>query len=373
MKGLFYHYSPAADVGHGVHLYRLADALFRRLRGRAGLTLLRDGDSPYPPLSSWKYGPALRAPASPAARAALLRRAAGGSDFVVTAFFPLGRTGCAPALLPALGAARAGGTRIYCSAALPYVSWPERELDRLYAAAALYDRIFVHCPPGFDLKYMARAVAAERRISAAAFLGAFRGLGAKVSFTGYVLPREMPAPRPGRRILVHRGGGSTSPGIITAALKARPLLASGLPLTVVAGPASTAAELRRWRRLAGPGTELLKDTDDLPRLMADSAVVAGTAGGTVYEALKLRRRCVLVPYLGRPGAEHSDQAARAAMMRDLAGARVLDYAALTPARFAAAVDAALAGPPPAFRPAGKMFAGAAATAAAIREDLCSGK
>lgn len=373
MKGLFYHYSPAADVGHGVHLFRLADALYKAFGGKARFTLLRDGRADYPETSGWRYGRVLRAPAAAGARAALLKKAAAGADFVVTAFFPLGRTGCARALLPALAAAKAAGAAVYCSAALPYVSWREEDLGGLYAAAGLYDRLFVHCPPGFDLKYMARAVAAERRISPAAFLNVFKKLAPKVSFTGYMLPPDMPAPRPGKRILVHRGGGSTSPGIITAALRAAPLLKSRLPLMVVAGPASTAAEMRRWRALAGPRVELLRSTEGFTRLLADSAVVVGTAGGTVYEALKLRRRCVLVPYLGRPGGEHSDQAARAAMMRDLAGAVTLPYAGLTPRKLAAAVDSALAGPEPSFRAGKAAFDGAAATAGRIFKDLCSKK
>ncbi|MCM2267006.1 MAG: hypothetical protein NDI60_04445 [Elusimicrobiales bacterium] len=355
-----------------MHLFRLADAVKRRFGPSLELTLLRDGAG-YPAQKNWPHGRALRLPRAGARRAAVLAREfTSGCDFIVTSFFPLGRTGCAGELLPLLAAARRGGAKIYSSAALPYFSWPERELGRLFGAAELYDRLFIHCPPGFDLKYMARAVAAERRVSPAAFLGAFKKLRAKISFTGYVLPARLPAPAAkGKYILVHRGGGSTSPEIVTCAIKARPLLRSRLPLLIVAGPASSAAQLRKWRGLlrGARGVKLVKETGDFPGLLAGCAAAAGTAGGTVYEALRLRRRCVLIPYLGEPGAEHSDQAARAAMMRDLAGARVLPYAGLTPASLAAALDAALSGPAPAFRGKTGIFDGARTTAALLGEDL----
>lgn len=371
VRGLFYHYSPGKDVGHGVHLFRLAAALKKKFGPSLSLTLLRDGAA-YPGDKAWKYGRVLRLP-SGARRAALLKKEfSSGYDLAVTAFFPLGRTGCAGELLPALAAARFAGTRIYSSCALPYFSWPEKELPRMFSAAELYDRILVHCPPGFDLKYMAKAVARERRVSPAAFLAAFRRLGGKVRFTGYVLPERMPgAGQKGEYILVHRGGGSTSPEIISCAIKARPLLKSRLPMVIVAGPASSAAELKKWRAMlrGARGVKLLKETADFPALLAGCRVAVGTAGGTVYEALKLRRRSVLVPYAGSPGAEHSDQLARAAMLRGLAGAKVLDYSCLTPGLFAAAVDAALGGPAPAFKGGLKIFDGARVSAAAIKEDL----
>jgi len=371
VRGLFYHYSPGGDVGHGVHLFRLAAALRKKFGPSLSLTLLRDGAS-YPGDKSWEYGRVLKLPGGNERAALLKKEFSRGYDFAVTSFFPLGRTGCAAELLPALAAARAAGTKIYASSALPYLSWRGEDLPRLFAAAALYDLILVHCPPGFDLKYMAKAVAVERRISPAAFLGAFRRLGPKVRFTGYVLPERLPAAgQKGTYILVHRGGGSTSPEIISCAIKAKPLLKSRLPMVIVAGPASSPAEMAKWRAMlrGARGVKLIKETKDFPALLAGCRVAVGTAGGTVYEALKLRRRLVLVPYAGSPSAEHSDQLARAAMLRDLAGARTLDYAGLTPEIFAAAVDAALAGPAPSFRAGPGVFDGARTAAALIREGL----
>jgi predicted glycosyltransferase len=380
MRGLFYHFSPAKDVGHGVHLFRLAAALRKSFGGRLSLTLLRDSSVGYPSATDWSYGPVVRLPSGLAAnrgkRKLILAKALGASrpDFIVTSFFPLGRTACAPEIMPALAAARAAGIKIYSSAALPYFSWPENELPELFRAAAVYDRIFIHCPPGMDLKYMARAVPFERRVSRGAFLRAFGRLGAKLRFTGYVLPEGLPARGGrGRFLLVHRGGGSTSPEIITCALLARPLLKSRLPMTVVAGPSSSPEEMRRWRGIIKrgkiAGVTLLKETPEFTSLLAGCAAAAGTAGGTAYETLRLGRRAVLIPYTGKPGGGHCDQLARAALLRDLAGASVLDYDGLTPGGLAAALDAALAGPAPSFRAGAGVFNGAAVFAAEIRKDL----
>jgi len=374
MRGAFYHFSPGGDVGHGVHLFRLAAALRKRFGSRLSLTLLRDSSVVYPPASAWPYGPLVRLPSSPAKRKILLKKhvAEARQDFIVTAFFPLGRTACAREILPALAAARAAGAKIYSSSALPYFSWPQKDLAGLFRATAVYDRIFIHCPPGFDLKYMAKAVPFERRISSKAFLRAFSRLGPKIRFTGYVLPVGRPAAA-GRFILVHRGGGSTSPEIVTCALRAKPLLESRLPMTVVAGPATSPAEMRRWRGLIKreklSGVTLLKETPAFIDLLGSCAVAAGTAGGTAYETLRLRRRAVLIPYTGAAGREHCDQLARAAMLRDLAGALVLDYGKLTPAVFAAALDAALDGPAPGFRAGPGAFDGAGAFAAAVGREL----
>jgi len=382
LKGLFYHFSPGKDIGHGVRLFRLAESLQASAKNNIELALLRDADAVYPPPSAWKHGPFI--PLAPGAAGHGLKRqttilsALRGfkPDFMVTAFFPFGRTGCAGELLPALRKAKNSGVKLYSAVPAPYFSHSGKDLRGLFQAAELYDRIFIHSPLQPDLKYMAAAVPFEKRISAGQFLEVFEKLGSKLCFTGYVLPRRVPAARGtgnGRFILVHRGGGSTSPDVITCAILAKELVKNKLPMTVVAGPASSAAEMRSWRALIErrgiKGVTLSKKTGDLFGLLARSAVSAGTAGSTVYEALYLNKRTVLIPYKGAPGAEHSDQLARAAMLGDAAGAIVLDYDRLSPAVLAAALDKALARPAPAYRPAPGAFDGAGVFARTVLSDL----
>jgi len=258
---------------------------------------------------------------------------------------------------------------------MPYFSHSEKDLERLFYFAGFYDRIFIHCPRGFDLKYMAAAVPFEQRISSRRFLEVFKALGSKIVFTGYVLQvgfADVPRKKSGGLILVHRGGGSTSPDIITCAILAKPMFKKKMPMTIVAGPASSAAEMRSWRGLIRRhkinGVALLKQTGNMAGLISSAAVVVGTAGGTVYETLRLNKKSVLIPFTGAPGSEHSDQLARAAMLKDLAGARVLDYGTLTPAILARAVDSALAAPGPSFSPEPGLFAGAKVFAENIFKD-----
>lgn len=380
MKGLFYHYSPAGDIGHGVHLFRLAEGL--AAAGNTELALLRDGDVLYPTASSWKYGPVINLPrfrpAAASARAgkilAALRSFA--PDFLVTAFFPLGRTGCAAEIEPALKEARRRNIRIYSSVPMPYFTHNERALPELFRFAGFYDRVFINAPLGYDLRYMAAAAPFEGRVSAASFAGVFKKLGDKLCFTGYVLPAvrpRRPAGRGGKFILVHRFCGPTSPGIVSRAIEAKKLLKSRLPMVIVSGPASTAAEMRSWRGLIRSGSvkgvSLIKETPDFFEMLSRCAVSVGTAGGTVYEAMYYNRKSVLIPFKGSPGAERSDQIARAAMLKDLAGAAVLDYDALTAAGLAARIDAALKDRSAGFIPPVNIFNGAGFFASVVAKDL----
>lgn len=371
------------DIGHGVHLFRLAEGL--AAAGNNELALLRDADVSYPPASSWKYGPVINLPkfrsSAASARAAGILSAlrAFSPDFLVTAFFPLGRTGCAAEIEPALKEARRRNVKVYSTVPMPYFTHNAAALQELFRFAGFYDRIFINSPLGYDLRYMAAAAPFEGRVSAASFAGVFKKLGSKLCFTGYVLPADRPrrpAGRGGKFILVHRFCGPTSPAIVSCAIKAKKLLESRLPMVIVPGPASTAAEMRNWRGLIRAGdvkdVSLIKETPDFFKMLANCAVSVGTAGGTVYEAMYLNRRSVLIPFKGSPGAERSDQIARAAMLKDLAGAAVLDYDALTPAGLAAGIDAALKDRSAGFLPPLDIFNGAGVFSSVITKDLETG-
>ena len=297
-----------------------------------------------------RYGRIVRLPAAPSA-ASGLRLAATVAEFrptaFVTEFFPFGRFECLPEISPALDAASACGAKLFASVPMPYFTAPGRDLAAMLGACSRYDKILVHSPEGADLPYMAKAVGLERRISRSAFLSVFGGLRGKVVFTGYLLPGEQSRKRVKENdsVLVMRGGGSTSGRLFEAAIGAAALV--DMPFLLVAGPATTKAELSFFRRqaAAGPGkADVLAAVPDLRGLMERAAVCVSTAGGSVYEMLALRKKMVLAPYCGAKGREHSDQLARAWLMRDLAGAVLLLPADLTPERLAAAVRERLAGP-----------------------------
>ena len=345
-KRAFYLHCPAGDIGHPVHLLRLLSALERAGRGR-NLIFLRS-PSIYPLSCFSRFGEVVRlrgVPSAASGRRVADRLAAFGPGVFVTEFYPLGRAECRSELEPALAAARAAGCRLVSSVPMPYFTAPAAELPALLASCLRYDRILVHSPAGADLTYMAKAVGLERRVSPAAFSAFFRSLGRRAVFTGYLMPGSLPARRRGCYVLAARGGGSTSAALIEASIGSAVL--TGLPLVAVAGPASGAVEMRRFRRLAaaaGPGVRLLRESRDLPALIAGASACVSTAGGSVYEMLALRKPMVLAPYCGARLHEHSDQLARAWLMRDAAGAELLLPAAVTPAGVAAALRRVMAAP-----------------------------
>ncbi|MDD5209755.1 MAG: hypothetical protein PHV36_10240 [Elusimicrobiales bacterium] len=344
----FYLHSPSGDIGHAVHLLRLL-AEIKRSRGSRGLIFLR-APSIYPYGLFKKYGRVIPLPAAPSAASgrrlalALLKFRPAA---LVTEFFPFGRAECLPEIKPLLEAASACGAKKLASVPMPYFTAPERGLKELAALCAGYDKLLVHSPEGADLPYMAKAIGLERRISAAAFLSLFRGLRGKIVFTGYVLPAKPAARRAEKNnfVLVTRGGGSTSDSFFEAAIGAASI--SDIPFRLVAGPATPPRRLAHFRRLAASGggkAEIIGSPDGLQDLMAGAAVCLSTAGGSVYEMLALRKKMVLAPYCGSKMREHSDQLARAWLMRDLAGAALLLPADLAPEKIAAAVRARLAKP-----------------------------
>ena len=347
-RRVFYLHSPSGGIGHAVHLLRLLAEL-KRARGSRSLIFLR-APSIYPYGLFEKYGKVVRLPAAPS-MASGRRLAAILSEFrpsaLVTEFFPFGRAECLPEIEPVLGAAAAGGAKLFASVPMPYFTAAESGVKALLGACSRYDKILVHGPEGADLAYMAKAVSLERRISPSAFLSVFRELRRKVVFTGYVTQGKPARKRfkEGNFALVTRGGGSTSDRFFEAAVGAAAI--SDLPFLLVAGPATPPGRLAYFRRLAAAGggkARVIGSSADMQGLLARAAVCVSTAGGSVYEMLALRKKMVLAPFCGAKGREHSDQLARAWLMRDLAGAVLLLPADLTPEKIAAAVRERLAKP-----------------------------
>lgn len=344
-RRVFYLNSPSGDIGHAVHLLRLLAEL--KARGSRSLIFLRS-PSIYPYGLFKKFGKVVLLPAVPSA-ASGRRLASILSEFrpssLTTEFFPFGRAECLPEITPLLEAASACGAKLFASVPMPYFTAPERGLGGMLETCARYDKILVHSPEGADLPYMSKAVSLERRVSPAAFLSVFRELRGKVVFTGYLLPRPRRRVKEEDFVLVTRGGGSTSDLFFEAAIRAASLL--DIPFLLVAGPATPPGKLAEFRQLAAAGggkAGVMESSAGMPDLMAKAAVCVSTAGGSVYEMLALRKKMVLAPFCGVKGREHSDQLARAWLMRDLAGAGLLLPADLTPGKIAAAVSERLAKP-----------------------------
>jgi len=265
----------------------------------------------------------------------------------VTSFFPLGRLMCRAELLPVIKRLRRAGTKIVCSSALPYFSHPQSLLGQLFDDASLYDTFLFHCPAELDPRFMAGAVEAENRISRAAFENALSRLAPKTIFTGYVMDADLPKPGcdPRGPVLVQRGGGAVSfPLLLNAALAAR--FVPEKRFIIAAGYASTDAELSVLNGLVQShrldNVEVRRFIPDLFAEMGCAALVAGTAGGTVYEQLYHGVPSVLAPFEGSSSLPRSDQSARARLLAALCGASLLPPDGGGPLAFAGAVRGRLA-------------------------------
>lgn len=136
----------------------------------------------------------------------------------------------------------------------------------------------------------------------------------------------------------------------------------------------TTARERHWRLLAGPnlaaawqqrlsssmrdGITVEPNRPDFPSLLADCALSVSQAGyNTAVNLIQCGCRSVLVPYAAHGQTE---QAIRARRMQELGLARMVNPENLSAASLAAAIDAALAVPPP--RPGGIALDGAQTSA-----------
>ena len=361
-KIAFYH-NHKGDIGHMVHLLRIIEAIRRRapsckifvfqagrpqpdLEKTAGISWLH---LPRPFYSQANYFSSPRVPpAVSALRGRFLACALSRirPDAFITDFFPFGRRECGLELLPALKSLESLGTEIFACVPMPYFSHSSDEIDELFRFSRFYRKILIHTPPELDLEYMARWIGMERRISRKAFLDVMRKLRRKLYFTGYVQPSTSAEPPPiglpeGKTILVHRGGGSTSPDIISKALLAKRLLDPSYSMLVVAGPATSKQEMGMFktliRRNGIRGVKIRRFVPSLRAYIEKSSVCVGSGGGTSYELLFYGKKCVVIPFTGLPGARRADQLSRAHLLKSLIGAGILNYESLTVENLAQAI------------------------------------
>ncbi|PIS46716.1 MAG: hypothetical protein COT17_07195 [Elusimicrobia bacterium CG08_land_8_20_14_0_20_51_18] len=113
-------------------------------------------------------------------------------------------------------------------------------------------------------------------------------------------------------------------------------------MLIIAGISTPEKDFLKWRkRIAAAklkNLKLVRHVKNLPGLLAKASVTVGTAGAAAYEILFFSGKAVFIPYGGSPGREHSDQLARARLMKDLLGSAVIRPGELTGARLAAAIE-----------------------------------
>ena len=261
-------------------------------------------------------------------------------DVLITELFPFGRRQLRHELLPLLQEARTARrgdkTALVVSSVrdiLVEPPKPERVAEMLERVETYYDRVLIHGDPTL-IPFDETFAHADR-------------IAHLVSYTGYVVdtPRRTPGGPGTDEVIVSAGGGAVSEELFRAAMAAR--RATGLAdrtWRILAGHALAQATFDALAAEAPPGVIVERARPDFTTLMANCALSISQGGyNTVMEMMAARTRGVIVPYAG--GLE-TEQTLRARLLENRGGIRSLPEDALSPARLAAAVDEALAAPPP---------------------------
>ena len=332
-----------------------------------------------------------------------------GPDVVLTELFPFGRRQLRFELLPLLDRCaedrrRTGRPRVACSVRdiLVESPKPERTRDMLELARRYYDLVLVHgdprfvsldatfphareianriaytgyvvARPGDGGRYRAReAPAAEPdsgRSPAAAGLRTSKAVHRTEGFSAAPAPRfggsTGPETPPGGEVIVSAGGGAVGGRLLEAALAARPrtrLAAAGWHL--LAGANLPESDLRSLAARAPEGVVVERFRPDFTALLRSARLSISQGGyNTLMEVLDARLRAVVVPYAG--GLE-TEQTLRARLLAERRLIEVVGEEELDAKSLAAAVERALAKPPPAGL-ADLDTSGAATTVRVLRE------
>lgn len=255
-------------------------------------------------------------------------------DILLVEGFPFARRKFQRELLPLMGWMRDRGRPVASSVRdiLVRPTRPERVRQAVDWARDHVDRILCHGDPGFTALEDSFPELAQ--------------LADRIVYSGYVAPHPPPAqsPPPRAEILVSCGGGAMGGALIRAVPRARALCAArALPWVVRIGPNLPARETPDPAALPSGVTLEPAAPDFLARLSAARLSVSQAGYNTVMDLMAARVRAVLCPF-GAGG--ETEQPRRAALLAERGLAHVVPADGLTPESLAAAVDAALDGPPP---------------------------
>ncbi len=273
-------------------------------------------------------------------------------DLFITEFFPLGREECRHELIPALIRASAQGAVLLGVAGYPLLTGKDEEWRR--KILTLYARIIIFAPP-VEKEFIAGSftTTADRQ----RYLEFFQRNSEKIEFAGYLLPQEEvvcsdkgenflrpSVPQGGAcRVAVVRGGGAYYPKVIAEAIRASDLLGEEYYFTVVAGPATTPQEWDFFAALVRKkkinNLVLLRAVGDYEGLLSKSDICVSAASyHSSVLLLKHRKKAVVIPFEGYGGGQSfHEQPARAVLLKEKIGARILSIQDLTAAFLADAI------------------------------------
>ena len=263
-------------------------------------------------------------------------------DIFVTEFFPLGRDECRYELIPSLLKASSQGAALWAVAGYPIITgtsheWREKILK-------LYQQIIIFSPSE-EKDFIAASFTRNKQRQE--YLDFFKRHAQKIKFAGYLLAKQeivsdgedkkldkLSVPKGACRVTVLRGGGAYYSKVIAEAIRASDLLGKEYYFTVVAGPSTTQKEWDLFVTLAGKkkfaNLNLLRAVGDYEGLIQNSDVCVSTASyHTTVMLLKHRKKAVLIPFEGQGPMTCREQPARATMLREMIGAKILSIQELT--------------------------------------------
>jgi predicted glycosyltransferase len=258
-------------------------------------------------------------------------------DVVVTEAFPFGRRQMRFELLPLMEAAHAREPRPAVVASvrdiLQQSAKPERDREVVDILDRWFDRVLVHGDPDF--------VRIEHTFPHGA------EIAGKLLYTGIVAP-DAPQPATGADafdVVVSVGGGAFGHKLLVAALKARKAsVLADARWVVLTGLAATPEQRAELEALADGNVVFERFIPDLPsRLAAAKLSISRVGYNTTADIYAAGCRAIVVPF--SDGIE-TEQITRAALMDEKGLAIAIGHEDETPQALAAAIDRAMAAPPP---------------------------
>jgi len=263
-------------------------------------------------------------------------------DLFITEFFPLGWEECRHELISPLLKASEQGAAVWAVAGHPLLTGTNNEWrDRILK---LYQKIIIFSPVR-EKELMAGSF--KRASDKQKYLNFFERNAQKIIFAGYLWPQhevvlddeEVTSPKPPMpqgvcRVAVVRGGGAFYPKVVAEAIQASDLLGKEYHLTVVAGPATTTQEWYFFNALVAKkkvnNLLLLRSLGNYEGLVKDSDVCVAMGGyNTSVMLLKHRKKAVIIPFEGYGSMTFYEQPARAVLLKEMIGARILYIQELT--------------------------------------------
>lgn len=265
-------------------------------------------------------------------------------DLFITESFPLGHEECCHELTSSLVKASAQGATLWAVAVSPIGIGIN--IERWSEVLKLYKQVFI-LSPFQEIENIADSFSHSQ--DRQRYLDFFKENAQKIIFAGYLLPMQEtlhigeevsknlyrpPVPQGACQVAVIRGSGVVNPKMIAQAIRASDLLGEEYYLTVVAGPSTTPQEWYFFSTLVAQkkvnNLVLLLMVGDYEGLIKKSDVCVSQAGyHTAVMLLKHRKKAIVIPFEGYESMPFHEQPARAVMLKEMIGARILTIQHLT--------------------------------------------